>query len=203
MSAVAGAIATIALTFIAIYLAEFPSSSDKGKAGFVASAAVVCIIWIASVFTFWFCENRLDEDRQRREDDRDANSRELMRLVGSLLPPITGSVNVALESPTVEARETFSRDKLSLRQMAFEMANSMRKFARENESRRGDLLLEDFWKAFPFKSYDDLKERFKNHLGRWNVESAADILPTTSDRIIKLADNIESEASKIASDIPF
>lgn len=52
-----------------------------------------------------------------------------------------------------------------------------------------------------FKSYCELKQRFKIHLGRWSVEPSS-MLPMTPELIRQIADNIEQEASKVASDIP-
>ncbi len=202
------------------YLSTNVPTDPKALGHFHFVILVVCVVGFIALATIGVIDylqekerNKLEKDRDERDRQRDKRDEEWERradererLSAERFAELSERLAKAGESreepPAPPAPPPPPKVPTTLRQAGLEMAKRMRDFANETDCTDGsDKLLMEFWKSFPFRSYDAIKERMIVPLGRWNVKPASDWLPNRHAVILDLANSIESDALKVPPDV--
>lgn len=159
---------------------------------------VVAVIAIIAYFIF---DHMRERERDERDRERDATQKKILNLLSA---PDTAQ---RLTTDSLEAKvvKTPTEPAKSLRQAGFQLAKEIRDFltsipdglsVEEEHNRVFAYFLKTFWPRLR-----DIKERFEVMLPKWSVVSSVEWLPTSKERVQKIADNLEQEALRVDKDV--
>jgi hypothetical protein len=179
-----------------IYLAITTPSDSGLKANILHLTAILASIAIASVIVYALCEYIRGRKQDAVEIERDRTQKQIFELLQQGTALTRDSLATSVIRAPVEPTPLY------LREAGMRLAKEYRDFASEHASEEGEQnVLGEFWQMFPYKELAAIKDRLEVPLGKWNVESSAATLPSTPDRIRRIANTLEAESLKVPPDV--
>lgn len=197
-SAIAAGAGGVVNTILAAILAISPPSDGAAKERFLSCVIGVGVVAIVGIVAFAIAEHIDKRNTKREATDRDAQ-----------LARIYNAVSTGASGPTVSAGSDDTKPqtaKQTLRQAALDLAAEIRRFVAtvpddSSVDEEHEWVFEPFLKTY-WPRLRDIKDRLKNVLPAGTVKSPTEWLPTSKDRIQKIADDLERDAIRTPEDVP-